>query len=322
MGTSNIKKTIHGVLLVNKPRGLTSHDVVLRVRELLAQPQVGHCGTLDPQADGLLVLVLGQGTKIAPYLTQADKHYRGYLYFGLETDTGDRDGRVLRQENLAAPHSKAGLVEAIESVQGELELPVPRYSAVQVQGERLYEKARRGEEFSVPVRRMYFYDVKVHLEGWDWPRVPFELKCRKGSYVRSWVQAVSQQLGSPITLDQLTRLGSGHFHYQQAATLEMMAQWMDQQIAVERWLNFVTLHEALRDWFPLRVTSPVAAQLRQGQIARPLKTQLVQLWNPFDWPYKGFKILTDEEGDHHRLVALIGVEPQKGFFIQRGFVYS
>jgi len=308
--------SIHGLLLIDKPQGLTSHDVVARVRKILNTHEVGHCGTLDPMATGLLILAVGEGLKLVSVLTDGDKGYRGQIQFGISTDTLDVTGAVV--ETGSTPKSEMEIHKAALELMGTHELQVPRYSAVKIQGERLYEKARAGDEFTPPIRKMTFFDLKIGaFNGEQWE---FEFSCSKGSFVRSWIAALCEKLAVSGALSALRRSYSYPYRIEQAIGLEDLEQIVSEQgeSGVQSSSSFVRLAQALPDWGVLRAYHHDLHLLKNGQISKNLKAQLIRFYQP-GVPFKGCKVLAENTSE---LVALIGLEIGKGFFIKRGFRFK
>ena len=202
----------NGLLLIHKDGGVTSHDVVDRLRTILGQRAVGHAGTLDPMAEGLLVILLGQATKLSFYILNRDKSYSLTVKFGLETDTFDGEGKVLRDEKVSL--KKEEVKKALEESMGTLELKAPRFSAVKVRGRKLYSYARAGQPVEAPLREMRFYDLKIKDIRPD--RADLSLSCAKGSYVRAWVNHVGKKTGTGACLIQMTRTASRPFELSQS----------------------------------------------------------------------------------------------------------
>ncbi|MDE2060464.1 MAG: tRNA pseudouridine(55) synthase TruB [candidate division NC10 bacterium] len=212
---------LSGVLNINKPGGMTSHDVVDVVRRLLKMRRVGHTGTLDPRATGVLPLCIGRATRIAQFLTQADKEYLITMRLGITTDTLDADGKVLSQTDHVDVDS-ARLREVLESFVGEIQQVPPLFSAKKHHGERLYRLARRGET----VERQPIA-VRIHeltLLEIDFPFVRFRVSCSKGTYARTLCDDIGRILGCGAHLYALTRVRSGRFLVDDALTLEQLEQ--------------------------------------------------------------------------------------------------
>lgn len=203
-----------GILLIDKPSGPTSHDVVFRMRKATGESRIGHTGTLDPLATGLLVLCLGRAAKLVKYLTEHDKRYRAEIVFGYRTDTLDSEGAVL--ERIPCPAlSEAVLDEALRGFVGASEQVPPLYSALKVDGKKLYEYARDEEEVPRlgprPVHVFSLERVSPPVREGDTVRISVSLHCGKGFYVRSFARDLGERLGVPATLAGLRREAVGPF---------------------------------------------------------------------------------------------------------------
>lgn len=207
--------TLHGVLLVDKPAGPTSHDVVGWIRWVLGLRRVGHCGTLDPAATGLLIVGVGAATKLAPYLTGQDKGYHARFVLGASTATADAEGELL-EERACPPDTEARIPAAIAALQGELSLPPPAYSAIHVDGQRAHALARAGQAPQLDERPMTVHTWVPGLVArrGDRVEVEAELLVSKGTYVRALAEALGRQLGLPAHLGALHRTRSGAFDLQ------------------------------------------------------------------------------------------------------------
>jgi tRNA pseudouridine55 synthase len=205
-----------GFLNINKPAGWTSHDVVARLRFLLKVKKVGHTGTLDPAATGVLPICLGKATKLARLLTETDKEYRAVMRLGETTDTQDATGKVLIRRAVEGL-TEARVREVMASFRGEIRQLPPMYSAVKVDGQPLYKAARAGREVeraerTVAIRRL---DL-IRMEGND---VTFEVTCSKGTYVRTLCEDIGERLGVGAHLYQLVRTRSGPFRIEESMTV-------------------------------------------------------------------------------------------------------
>jgi len=208
---------MHGLILVDKPRGITSHHVVARVRKILGQQQVGHFGTLDPLATGLLLVAVGRATRLFPCYSKHDKVYSGEMRLGFSTDTYDAQGKPTSEERYGFP-DRDTLLEAIKKLTGPLNQVPPPYSAKKVEGKPLYrwaraKKARLPKASPVVV---YAFDLKDYSP----PHVGFDVHCASGTYIRSLVHDLGQALGCGAHLSGLRRLAIGAHGIQDALTLE------------------------------------------------------------------------------------------------------
>lgn len=208
---------LHGLLLIDKPAGWTSHDVVARTRRLTGQRRIGHTGTLDPAATGLLVLCLGQATRLVEYITAHEKRYTGEVQLGSRTTTDDGEGDVLERKPVPALSEQA-LRELEQLFTGTLSQVPPAYSAVSVGGQRSYAVARKGGALELAAR-----DVVVHslrLAQREAGVLSLELHCGPGTYVRSIARDIGERLGCGAHLSQLRRTASGTFSVDEAWTLD------------------------------------------------------------------------------------------------------
>lgn len=212
---------LQGFLNLNKPAGLTSHDCVAKVRRMLNLKRVGHGGTLDPAAVGVLPIAVGRATRLLPYLP-TDKAYEAVIRFGLTTSTDDLEGEVLTQAPV--PHLSQDQVETVlPNFVGTIDQIPPRYSAIQVQGQRLYDLARKGEVVDVPMRTVEIYRIQVlDWQSGEYPELRVAIACGSGTYIRSIARDLGQQLGTGATLAHLTRTHSSGFDLIDSITLEQI----------------------------------------------------------------------------------------------------
>ncbi|MDH5526544.1 MAG: tRNA pseudouridine(55) synthase TruB [Nitrospirota bacterium] len=217
-----------GVLVIDKPEGWTSHDVVARVRRILHTRKVGHTGTLDPLGTGVLPVCVGDATKVAGYAQTADKVYRVTMQLGTATDTQDSTGTVTASHPLTPGVDwEARARAALDDVVGDQWQTPPMYAAVKVDGEALYKKARRGETVERKARPITIFeicDVQVAL-----PDVTFTMHCTKGTYVRTVASDIGETLGVGAHMTALNRLASGPIRIEDAITLEDLAQAVDEE---------------------------------------------------------------------------------------------
>ena len=209
------RQPIDGVLLLNKPVGITSNAALQKAKWLLNAKKAGHTGTLDPFADGLLPLCFGEATKFSAYLLDADKRYRAVLQLGVTTTTGDPEGEVLSTREVAV--NRADIDAVLPRFMGEIEQIPPMHSALKHQGRPLYEYARAGIEIDRPARKVSIRALEC-IECAP-PRVVLDVQCSAGTYIRTLAQDIGAILGCGAHLTALTRLGSGGFKLEQAHTL-------------------------------------------------------------------------------------------------------
>jgi tRNA pseudouridine55 synthase len=208
-----------GIVNINKPHGMTSHDVVLRVRRILGEKRIGHTGTLDPLATGVLVLCIGKATRIAQYLEAGEKEYRAVMRLGITTDTLDADGRVLETKTYSPP-DRGELVRTIQRFTGAILQSPPAFSAVKIGGTPSYRLARQGMAKPNKPRQVMIHGID--LTTYDDPLVGLTVRCSKGVYIRSLCADIGDALGAGAHLTSLQRTRSGRFSLVEAMTLEKL----------------------------------------------------------------------------------------------------
>jgi tRNA pseudouridine55 synthase len=211
---------LHGFLIVDKPAGLTSHDVVARVRRIAGMKKVGHGGTLDPFATGVLPVALGHATRMLQFLLDSDKGYVVRAALGAETDTGDLEGQVVERSSPAQWPAADDIERALHDFTGEIDQTPPAYSAIKVGGRPLYERARRGEQVDVPTRRVRVYGIE--LDAYHPPYLTLRIACGKGTYIRSLVRDVGRALGVYAYCEALRRTQTGPFCLADAWRLDQL----------------------------------------------------------------------------------------------------
>lgn len=293
---------MNGLLLINKPAGITSHDVVSRVRRILKIKEVGHSGTLDPLATGLMVLLVGEATKLSSYVTEGDKSYQVGLKLGVTTDTLDISGQILTEQQVFSSQNE--IENAALQLKGEFNLPVPMYSAKKIDGKKLYEYARSGEIIEQPYKVMKFWDITKIEES------EFHLHCSKGSFIRSWVQLLGERLGVGATLSSLKRTGSHRYSLSEASSLDDLEALDVSEI--DKML--IPLDQALKGVKSIRIKGQDAILMKNGQISHPLRSQLITKFKPDQDEI--IQILPEEKG---KVLALVGLEKGQGFKIKRVF---
>jgi tRNA pseudouridine55 synthase len=214
-----------GILNITKATGMTSHDVVAKVRKLLKQKRVGHAGTLDPAASGVLPICIGQGTRVAEYLSESGKAYRAAIHFGVVTDTYDAEGEILRSTD-ASELTLARIEEALPSFLGpQMQLP-PLYSAIKIQGQPAYKRIRAGEEITLEARPIEMYQLQIVT--WQSPVLTLDIECSKGTYIRSLAYDLGERVGYGAHLTALVRTRSGPFTLAESTPLEQLAEAVEQ----------------------------------------------------------------------------------------------
>jgi tRNA pseudouridine55 synthase len=219
-----------GILIVDKPVGLTSHDVVARLRRILKTKKIGHTGTLDPFATGVLVMLVGKATRLAQFLDKDKMEYEATIRFGFETDTGDGTGSPKQIQNSEFRIQNSEIEEALKDFRGEIEQTPPMYSAKKVAGKKLYELARKGIEIERKPVKITIYEIdqtengKWKTENEDVFDVKIRVVCSAGTYIRTLAEDIGKKLQIGAHLAALRRTGAGQFDLSQAVTLEQLEE--------------------------------------------------------------------------------------------------
>ena len=250
---------LSGILNIDKPAGLTSHDVVNVVRRLTGQRKVGHTGALDPMATGVLVVCLGQATRLAEYLMAGRKRYRAVIVLGTSTDTYDAEGQVVSSAG-RTDFSRAEIEAALSGFSGRIEQVPPMYSALKRDGQPLYKLARQGKTVERPPRPVDIYDLR--LLDWTPPALTIEVTCSPGTYIRSLAHDLGQRLGSAAYLAGLVRLSSGQFTLEEAVSLDRLEEAFRHGEGVN---YLLPLDAGLLDWPALVVGAEEAQRIAQGR---------------------------------------------------------
>ena len=230
-----------GILPIYKQRGITSHDVVFKARKILKMKKIGHAGTLDPEVDGVLLLLLGGATKVSDYAMDLGKSYRAEVCLGIKTTTEDLTGEVLEECNVSDIDINK-TKKILQTLIGEIEQTPPIYSAVKVKGKKLYEYARAGKfDVKIPSRKVNIYDVEF-IEGSDYYRdnkfyFSINISCGKGTYVRTIATDIGKKLNLPSTMSKLTRTRSGKIELDNCLTLSEVEQLLEKNKLEEKLLK-------------------------------------------------------------------------------------
>lgn len=230
-----------GILPIYKQRGITSHDVVFKARKILKMKKIGHAGTLDPEVDGVLLLLLGGATKVSDYAMDLGKSYRAEVCLGIKTTTEDLTGEVLEECNVSDIDINK-IKDVLQTLIGEIEQTPPIYSAVKVKGKKLYEYARAGKfDVEIPSRKVNIYDVEF-IEGSDYYRdnkfyFSIKISCGKGTYVRTIATDIGKKLNLPSTMSKLTRTRSGKIELDNCLTLSEVEQLLEKNKLEEKLLK-------------------------------------------------------------------------------------
>ncbi len=210
---------INGIIVINKPKEYTSHDVVAKVKKILNIKKVGHTGTLDPNATGVLPLLLNTGTKLSKYLIEHDKEYEVMLELGIKTDTADIEGNVIKKEEVNWEKLN-DIEETLNTFLGEQTQIPPIYSAIKVNGKKLYEYARSGQNINIEPRNIQIYKIELQKIDKQKNEINFRVHCSKGTYIRSLCEDIAQRLGTIGYMKELKRTKVGNFTISEAIKIE------------------------------------------------------------------------------------------------------
>ena len=288
-----------GILPLWKEKGMTSFDCVYKVRKLLKTKKVGHSGTLDPEVDGVLPICIGKATKVVENLHEANKVYQGEITLGFSTETEDAHGEIVSSTPIENPFTIQEIDKVMQRFIGEITQIPPMYSAVKVNGKRLYEYARAGEEVERPVRKATIYDFRrisepVYNEKSKTHSWKFEVSCSKGTYVRTLSVDLGKALGVEAHMSQLTRVKSGPFHTDDCITLEELNELVQNNKAQEA-LKPVDL--VFEDYPRMDLTKDDSIRFKNGAIL--LQSEFPQIEAPTACYYEG------------QLVSIYGPHPTK-----------
>lgn len=255
-----------GVINVYKPEGITSFDVVWKIRKLAHTKKVGHTGTLDPEAAGVLPICIGKGTKIVDYIMNGSKEYKALLRLGIITDTYDREGKIISESDVEC--SEEEITQVIKGFIGEIAQIPPMYSALKVNGVRLYELARKGIEIERKERKITIFDIEI-LEI-KLPYVSFMVKCSKGTYIRSLCYDIGEKLNCGGAMWALERVKTSIFHLENSVHLEALTE-------ENIFDSIISIEEALGEYPIITLDVAYKKQLLNGipihdkEVTNPLK---------------------------------------------------
>lgn len=230
-----------GIIIVNKPKGYTSHDVVNRIRKIYNTKKVGHTGTLDSNATGVLPILIGKATKLSEYLTEHNKTYVATIRLGEKRDTGDSEGKIIETcdvPDLVGEQTSALITNILKSFIGKQLQTPPMYSAIKINGKKLYEYARAGEQVEIPKREIEIYNIE--LNNIKELEIEFSVKCSKGTYIRSLCEEIAERLGLVGYMKELTRTEVDRFTIDEAYTLEEIEESKED-------IKIISIEEVFKD---------------------------------------------------------------------------
>ncbi|MDA1987585.1 tRNA pseudouridine(55) synthase TruB [Bacillus cereus group sp. BcHK104] len=269
---------MEGVVLLHKPKGMTSHDCVFKLRKILREKRIGHTGTLDPDVTGVLPICVGRATKIAQFLTSETKTYEGEVTLGFSTTTEDASGEVVETKHVDRVITRKEVEEVLAALTGTIEQMPPMFSAVKVNGKKLYEYARAGQEVERPVRTITIHEFVLldDREVFEGENISFRFRvtCSKGTYVRTLAVMIGEKLGFPSHMSHLVRTASGEFLLEDCISFEEIEENV-QNGTVES--IFISIDEALSKFPKMVVDEKQAEKIKNGMF---LKNEL-QITVPF-----------------------------------------
>lgn len=241
-----------GIILINKPKSFTSHDIVRKVKKLLNE-KVGHTGTLDPNATGVLPLLIGKGTELSKYLINHDKTYEAILQLGEKRDTADVEGKIIEIKEVLQENLKIENIEKVfKELIGKQEQVPPIYSALKVNGKKLYEYARKGEKIEIEPRQIEIYSLKIINIDDKNKTIEFEVKCSKGTYIRTLCETIAERLQSVGYMKELKRTQVGEFKIEDCITIEQLESHKQKIITIENYFKdkkYINLDEKRLKFF-------------------------------------------------------------------------
>lgn len=256
-----------GILPLWKQKGMTSHDCVFKLRKILGMKKVGHTGTLDPNVEGVLPICLGQATKVAEYVTDSGKEYIATVSIGTSTETEDAEGAIVSSDDSNKKISREAILQALEQLTGEIVQIPPMYSAVKVNGKKLYEYARKGIEVDRPERIVHIYEIELldDRELFEGEEIQFMIRiaCGKGTYIRTLSVQIGEKLGYPAHMATLVRTASGNFRQDDCLTLEEVAERKVQNTLQQQ---IRPLEDALAEFEFVEIDDDLYGKIINGQV--------------------------------------------------------
>lgn len=284
-----------GIIIINKSIGYTSHDVVYQVKKIFNK-KVGHTGTLDPMATGVLPILIGEGTKLSKYLINHDKTYIVKLQLGQKTDTADREGKVIEEKEVLEKHlSKIKIEETLNSFIGKQEQIPPIYSAIKVKGKKLYEYARRGQKIEVEPRKIEIYNIELLSINIGEKQIEFKVDCSKGTYIRSLCEDIAKKLGTVGYMAGLQRTRVGEFKIEQTITVkelkEISENFKNEELIVD---NFVTIENLFKNKESINLENKRKLELFLNgvNLTYKLKDDIYKIY--YENKFIGIGLVTDE----------------------------
>jgi tRNA pseudouridine55 synthase len=272
---------MEGILPLYKPAGLTSHDCVFKLRKILKTKKIGHTGTLDPDVTGVLPICIGRATKVAEYITDAGKAYEGEVTLGYSTTTEDASGEVVESKNVDRTITREMIISILDSFLGVIEQTPPMYSAVKVNGKKLYEYARKGIEIERPTRKVTIYSIELLDERKEFSgeliSFRFRVSCSKGTYIRTLAVMIGERLGFPAHMSSLKRIQSAEFSIEDCFTLEEVEELFSKG---EIELALRPLEYGISHLPKFTISDKVAEKVKNGAVL-PIPEDMIHTNSPF-----------------------------------------
>lgn len=265
-----------GIIVINKPKGCTSHDIVYKVKKILKE-KVGHTGTLDPNATGVLPLLIGEGTKLSKYLIEHDKIYKATIFLGKETTTLDVEGEVIKEKEVDFKKlTFENVNEVLNSFLGKQEQIPPIYSAIKVNGKKLYDYARNGQEVEIKPRIIEIYDIK--LDSIDENRITYTVKCSKGTYIRTLCKDIAGKLDTVGYMEDLQRQEVGKFNIKDSITVEELEQNINSKEFFDKY--FISIEDFFKEKEKLQLNEKGLNLFLNGvRLTRNIKEDLYRIYD-------------------------------------------
>ncbi len=265
-----------GIIVINKPKGCTSHDIVYKVKKILKE-KVGHTGTLDPNATGVLPLLIGEGTKLSKYLIEHDKIYTATIFLGKETTTLDVEGKVIKEKKVDLKKlTEENLKRVFSEFIGKQEQIPPIYSAIKVNGKKLYDYARNGQEVEIKPRAIEIYDIK--LENIDGNKITYTVKCSKGTYIRTLCKDIAEKLETVGYMENLQRKEVGKFNIKDAITIDELEKNINEKDFMDKY--FISIERFFKEKEKLQLNEKGLNLFLNGvRLTRNIKEELYRIYD-------------------------------------------
>ena len=270
-----------GIIIINKPKDCTSHDIVYKVKKILGE-KVGHTGTLDPMATGVLPLLIGKATLCSKYLINHDKMYKVLMQLGKKTDTADGEGKIIKEQQVQEEiFNEQKILKTLEGFKGKQTQIPPIYSAIKVKGKKLYEYARKGESIEnieIKPRNIEIYDIELLNVDKINQQIQFKVKCSKGTYIRSLCEDIATKLNTIAYMKELERLQVGEFTIEKSTSIEMLEKNKNEKEWIAK--NIITIEELFKDKQTINLTDKQLYLFLNGvKLTQQLENEIYKVYN-------------------------------------------